>query len=413
MTSFHAGPAILVGSPRLTPQLVHVDRIKFRLRLSRCSVGQGWERFRRHRLVPISDARKVEVETVSVSVFDARPQALFKSNRVFEMEPVHVGSPQPPISWRIIPLARRASGAEVGVHVNFVRAPALVKVVLRAGSVSATRPRFTVDHEHVIALAVPNRGVALDVVIDSNEVAATGWFAEHIVVGVRRVVLKLTKRLPLIFLTRAVFRSRDFLVVPSVEAGGVFGQRRMVFVVDVVVKVLHVDIGIVFQRNPGILVKRHREVADERSSLDWRRGERERLIDVTRSPPLAEEVSDRSFDAGVFLVVPIHAKDEVTAAVGVVVVEGAPDVGDDARVVHRREGDGSSGGNWNVVAVAASAVITRNSVRRSIDELGDIRQRTLTHFGDSLLKLVSIDTKVFRLLDRFQTSSVCGKIGST
>ena len=158
----------------------------------------------------------------------------------------------------------------------------------------------------------------------------------------------------------------------------------MVFEVDVVVKVLYIDVRVVLEGDAGVRVERHREVGNEGAAFDRGCGEREGLVDVARAPALAEEIADRGFDARVFLVVPVHAEDEISAAVGVVMVERAPNVGDDSGVVHLGEGDGGSGRNWDVVAISAGAVVARNSVRRCVDELGDVCQRTLTHFTGML-----------------------------
>jgi hypothetical protein len=66
-------------------------------------------------------------------------------------------------------------------------------------------------------------------------------------------------------------------------------------------------------------------------------------------------------------------------------VERAPDVGDDSWVVHCGESDRGSGGNLDIVRVASTTVVARNSVGCRIDELGNIGKRTLTHFIGMLL----------------------------
>ena len=195
-------------------------------------------------------------------VLDAGSKRFLEPDWVLKMEPINMGSSEPTIAGRVIPFSGGAGGAEVRVHVNLVGAPTLVEVILGTSSVGAARPWFAIDQEHVVALAVPNWGVALDVVIHADKVSASGWLAKDVIVFIRRVVLEFAERLPLVLFSSAVFGTGYFLVVPSVEAGSVRGERRMVFVVDVVVKVPHINVGIVLEGDSGILVKRHREVAN-------------------------------------------------------------------------------------------------------------------------------------------------------
>ena len=132
-----------------------------------------------------------------MTVLDAGTERFLEPDWVFEVEAVHVGSSEPPVSRRIVAFARCASGAEVWVHVNLVGAPALVEVILGTGPVGATRPRFAIDHKHVVALAVPNWGVALDVIVYTDKVPSPSRLAEDIVVLIRRVVLEFSEGLPL------------------------------------------------------------------------------------------------------------------------------------------------------------------------------------------------------------------------
>ena len=133
------------------------------------------------------------------------------------------------------------------------------------------------------------------------------------------------------------------------------------------------------------------------------------MVDVTRSPALAEEVANRGFDARVLLVVPVHSENEVSARVGVVVVERTPDVGDDSGVIHRRESDRRSRRNRNIVGIAAGLVVTRNSVRRCVDELGDVRQGALTHLSSMLLP-GSVGAKFQSVAPDMPCSPVTGKV---
>ena len=242
---------------------MHIDRTKLWLWFSCRSIRQGGERFRWHRLIPVGDARQVKVQAVSMPVLDAGSKRFLEPDWVLKMEPINMGSSEPPISRRIISFARSAGSAEVRMHVNLVGAPALVEVILGTSSVGAARPWFAIDQEHVVALAVPNWGVALDVVIHADKVSASGWLAKDVIVFIRRVVLEFAERLPLVLFSSAVFGTGYFLVVPSVEAGSVRGERRMVFVVDVVVEMLNIDVGVVLECDTGALVERHREVADQ------------------------------------------------------------------------------------------------------------------------------------------------------
>lgn len=116
----------------------------------------------------------------------------------------------------------------------------------------------------------------------------------------------------------------------------------------------------------------HLEVAHERASFDRGCRERRGRIDITNAPALAEKVADGSLDAWVLLAVPVHTEDQVAPTVFVIVVEGAPDVGDDAGVIHLGKNGCRSRRNLDIVSVTSGFIVTGDAMAGCIDEFGDV-----------------------------------------
>ena len=259
--------------------------------------------------------------------------------------------------------AVHARVAEVGMLEEHVRRPRRVEVVLGPGAVERRRPALAVDEEHVVALAVPHRARAVDVVVDAHVVALALDVGDQVVAVAGRVLPLRAEHRPLVLALGR--RLGERVVVAGVEAPEVRGQARHLLVVDVVVEGVHLLGRVVLDLDARPARERHREVADHRAPLARPRGERQHRERVALVPALPEEVADRGLDARARLAVPVHAQDQVVAAQrGRGRRDRDPDVVDDTGALDLEERTPLAGGDaFEAVVVAARFVVAADAAR--------------------------------------------------
>lgn len=201
-------------------------------------------------------------------------------------------------------------------------------------------PRFAVDHEHIVAFAVPHRSGVVDVVVDSNVVSTSFGIENDVVIRVRGVVAVWAKECPFVFVSFFVFWLSEFLVVLGVEVGGVLGECPEFFVIHIEIESFDAVFGrLIEDFNFCGFGKGHWEVTNKGATIFGGAGEEWGAKIVVESPAVAEEISDWALDTGVRVVIPSHADDEVFSVVGVKTVDGYPDVLNDAGTLAVEEGE--------------------------------------------------------------------------
>ena len=244
---------------------------------------------------------------------------LLEADRVFDIEHV-AGLVAALIPWsygghnRRPPLKDRAA---VALERVVLHPPCLVEVVLRSGAVQIWRPLVAIDPDHVVSLTPPVAAEVRHAKVAPYVMAAPLCFHNDVVVVPSQAFL-----VGYVRQMRACAVGRD-LVTPSTKwiraaelgvkqtcVGGHVGHG---LVVDV--KVLVVDlVALVYQLHQGTLIKWHRQVAVERTSLvelvreACRSGKKLGLVRSNYTIAEAEEIAYRTQNAWKRRIVPGYLK---------------------------------------------------------------------------------------------------------
>src|SRR3569833_352089 len=349
------------STPCVAPSMDVADT-QLRHRLALLARQHRRERRVRLGLIPVGDSRQVEGQAVRVPVLDRRPQGLLDVDRILEMEAVAVRSTEP---TRLLVHSRVTEGRMV---VDFLGTPRRAEVILRPRPMQRPRPRFAVDQEHVVALAVPERGGAVDKIVHSHVMPGAGRVDEDVVELVARILGLDAQRLPLVLaavLTR--LRPGHRPVPPRMKSPHVSVEAISVFlIVYVVVERRYRYIALILHRDPRPVGVRHRPETVQRPPLLRRGREGYRREIVILAPALPEKVADRRFHRGIGLAVPVHSNDGIATDHRILRPDRHPDMLDDARARHLRDRRRRPGGDRNGISIATAAVERRDTLGANV-----------------------------------------------
>ena len=201
-------------------------------------------------------------------------------------------------------------------------------------------------------------------------------FAKHVVIFAGRILRKRSQNFPLVLpIAKVAFRLRQLLPVLSVEPPHIVLDAPMLFVIDVVIKVIHAKIGLILDFDARALAVRHREIANERVSSRWSGRQRKGNEVVLHAPSLAKEITNRALNRRMLLPVPKHPKDQVSAQQRIAPRDRDPDVLDDPGALHLRQNAGGTRFDGNGISVSSRSIVRRNSSRLCVNDLGDVSER--------------------------------------
>ena len=260
-----------------------------------------------------------------------------------------------------VPSIRRHSGTEARAIRNrharvrsggHAQAPCVVEVVLGARALDEGL-FVAVDVEEVVAFAEP-AGLVLHHAQHRADVVSPAPHVEHVV--------------------GRAHRRRHGLLVEGMEIRRVGRQTRHLLPVDVIVEVGNPSPTLVGDRDATRLLEGHGPIAVPRAPAR-RVADHQRLHLPLETVADAEEVADRSVDAGRWAAVVVHAEAQQSRPPVLIGRHGQPDVRHDARSREVREDDRLTGNRTPAVVVAVEVeVVARRPASREVSQPRQVRE---------------------------------------
>ena len=269
-----------------------------------------------------------------MAVLDADFDRFPERDRIGNVEPVDRAT-----RAEIEPLADRTAIEEA---VDLTHTPGITEIIFATGT---DEPRLTlaVDPDEIVALTPPAGSLVGDGEIAADVVSATFGLQQEVILRAVEVDV-----------VEIDLGTRPFLTVAGVKIERILGKSGKTLVVDVRVEGPDGLRPLVFDFQSSGSPKRHgpETIAGATLARDTKRQTLHRPVDAM---PHTEEVTERRFDAGLAVAIPIGAKNQL-AAVELLGRHSAPDMRDRARSFEVSDDERLAGLDLASIAIPTGAI---------------------------------------------------------